>query len=114
MRTAFNVLLPTVAPLRRTIDCPRYLTADWIDALCAPYFDGYQPTRLRVRHNDRPCDMFVPQLPEARLGRSITRINPIATSLWRAKLRADQPELDPDSLPAILGAAILFERCVAP
>lgn len=64
--------------------------------------------RVNVLHNDQYTDMFVDEIGPLKG----LPLNATATAIYRANWIKQHPKVDPDSLPPIVGTAVLFARRV--
>lgn len=76
--------------------------------LLRPLLDGGQPEHVTVLWDGRRADMFV---DEDGVQKRLP-VNVAATAIYRAAWLRRNPGTDPNSMPAIHGTAVLFERIV--
>lgn len=81
---------------------------DALRALLTPLLDGGNLERVNVLHGGIYTDMFV---DEIGLLKQLPRNEP-ATAIYRNNWLTQHPGTDPEVLPAIYGAAVLFEARV--
>jgi GNAT superfamily N-acetyltransferase len=109
VKTPYGIYLPGKAePERRDVDWPHDPGYDRIRDLIRPLLDGGKLEHVTVLHNGKPADMFV---DEDFQDKGLPR-NDAATAIYRAYSLKCQPGTDPETLPAIAGPAIIFERRV--
>jgi len=68
---------------------------------------GAELERVRVLRNGRQADMFVDEIGGPQYNRRPR--NEAATAIYRAATLRLRPALDPESLPAIYGVAVIFD-----
>ena len=74
-----------------------------------PHLDGEQLEHVTVLWDGKRTDMFVGEC-SAINGRMIRNVR--ATEIYRNGTLTQHPDVDPESLPAISGPAVLFDRRV--
>lgn len=79
-----------------------------LKAIIEPLLDGAHMEHVTVLFEGRRGDMFVDE--EGQL-KGLPR-NDAATAIYRAAYLSRQPKADPESMPDIVGTAIVFDRQV--
>ena len=103
--TALRVLGPRKVV---TVDLPRDPGLDALRAVIRPLLDGKDMEHVSVLYEGRAADMFVDET-----GACDGQVrNDQATKIYRAAYLRRNAEIDPESLPAIYGTAILVDRRV--
>lgn len=75
--------------------------------LIEPHLDGQRMEHVAVLYQGKRCSMFVGDNSAA------TRIRNVeATAIYRNNWLTQHPGTDPESLPAVSGPAVLFDRNV--
>lgn len=106
--TAYRVIYPDGAQIPGKVDWPGDPGYDLIARLIRPILDGGNLEHVSVLHEGRRHDLFVDEDGHSkRLAR-----NDEATAIYRCNWLTQHPECDPESLPCIVGPAILFSRLV--
>lgn len=108
MDTTFIIMRPGREAEVHIVDLPLEPGYDRLDALIRPLLDGHDLEHVTVLYRDRRADMFVDEMG----GCKALPVNDAATAIYRAASMRRDPDVNPDSLPAIFGTAILFERIV--
>lgn len=108
MDTTFLIMRPGRETETQTADLPLEPGYDRLKQLIRPLLDGHDLEHVTVLYGDRRADMFVDEMG----GCKGLPVNDAATAIYRAAAMRREPDTDPDSLPAIFGTAILFERIV--
>lgn len=106
--TRYVWLRPGRLPEPGYVTIPRAPGLAMLRELVEPKLDGARLEHVTVLYQDRRGDMFV---DERSALRDLPR-NEHATSIYRAATLRDRPETDPESLPAIYGPAVVFDRQV--
>lgn len=83
---------------------------DQLRTVIEPLLDGAPLEHVKVLWNGKPADMFVDEMGHVRK-QPLPR-NDEATAIYRANWLKQHPECDPETLPIIVGTAILFEQRV--
>ena len=81
---------------------------EWFKTFLEPYFKNAHFEHVNVLFDGRHTDMFV---DEIGLLRGLP-INPQATEIYRADAIARYPKINPNSLPIIVGPAVVFAKKV--
>lgn len=97
-----------VEPQRREVDWPREPSFKQLDRLLKPLFQNRDWEHVTVLYEGRRGDMFV----DERGAIDDFPRNERATVIYRTNWLTQHPEADPESIPAIYGLAVLFERIV--
>lgn len=107
MMTAYTVFHADGSVERLSADLPRRPGYKRLDPIimahiAAPF------ERVAVWHEDQALDMFVDETGQLK------RLphNAAATAIYRANTLRQRPETNPESLPTIVGVAVLFHRPV--
>ena len=103
--TSFSILRVGREPERREHDLPAAPGNATLRELLLPILEARYYEHVSVLHEGRAADMFV----DEDGARSQPRNDP-ATAIYRASWLDRHPSTDPESLPAINGTAILFDR----
>lgn len=74
-----------------------------------PHLDGEKLERVAVLWDGKRTDMFVGEC-SAINGRMIRNVR--ATEIYRNNMLTRHPDMDPETMPAISGPAVLFDRRV--
>lgn len=77
-------------------------------AIVNPHLDGGRLERVAVLHEGKQMDMFVDEMGQ---GKGLRR-NDAATAIYRNNWLTQHPGTDPESLPDVVGPAVLFHRRV--
>lgn len=101
-------LRPGELPKPGTFTIPRQPGYAFLCELIEPMLDGAKLEHVTVLYQGRRGDMFVDEFGSVR---GLPR-NEHATSIYRAASLDREPGLDPESLPAIYGPAVVFDRQV--
>lgn len=99
-------LIPPIGDIKEFVDVGPYPDQlySWLKRVVGPHFD--EPfERVAVLYEGHRRDMFVGET-SAINGRHIRNVR--ATEIYRANALARMPGIDPETLPAISGPAILF------
>lgn len=89
----------------RMHDKPGYMV---LQLLVKQYLTCEYAERVRVLHDGQAVDMFV---DESGLDKGLPR-NEKATTIYRNNVMTHEPGTDPESLPWVVGDAVLFSRSV--
>lgn len=89
----------------RMNDKPGYMV---LQVLVRPIIGCEYAERVRVLHDGQALDMFV---DESGLDKRLPR-NVKATAIYRNNVMTQKPDTDPESLPDVVGDAVLFSRSV--
>jgi hypothetical protein len=114
MNTGYRVLYPDGAVLHAAINWPDKPCRSQVEFLVEEIL-GPGEVALHVEMPDDRRDMFVSALGHLRLNDDDSDgvpFNPIATSIYRANLMRARPGTDPETVPAIVGTAVVFDRVV--
>ncbi len=110
MNTTYRVLRADGSETISEIDWPADPGYHRIKDLIEPLLDGAYLEHVTVLHNGQRADMFVDELGH-RKAPPLPR-NEAATAIYRAATLRRAPKTHPESLPCIVGTAILFDRVV--
>lgn len=114
METKIKIIRPEMAHETRDLDMPREPGYAALRQLLAPLLDKGPLERVAVLadfdggDNFEPTDMFVDENGHLK---SLPR-NEDATAIYRRAALLRHPEIDPESIPFIVGPAVLFSRRV--
>ncbi len=90
------------------VDWPAEPGYDLMKALIEPLLDGAHLEHVTVLHEGERRDMFVDEMGSV----NGLPVNALATPIYRNNWLTRHPNVQPDSMPAIHGTAILFARRV--
>jgi hypothetical protein len=108
MKTTMTVYRPGQIDERVEVDLPERPGLFALRAALEPYLDGGEAEHVYVLAHGRAADMFVDEFGhDKRLPRNET-----ATRLYRASWLSRNPGAAPETLPFIVGPAVLFNRKV--
>ena len=111
MQTTYRVLFPGPQVLHGAVDWPVIPARENVGALVRPYLNDEPYELVTVYVEGVIIDMAIAEMGHVRLTtRAPLPINVAATELYRdsyARLYPDEPR---SSMPAIAGAAIVFDR----
>jgi hypothetical protein len=114
IKTEYTIYRTDGARERGAVDWPESPSLKQIHALLDPIIEGpiehvlvLNPATVEVS----AADMFVDEMGHVREGGPKSR-NDAATVLYRANWLRQNPGTDPESLPWIAGAAVLFDRII--
>lgn len=108
MKTTMTIFQPGNEPVRRIIDLPDEPEWKHLQKVLSPLTGDNCPEHVAVLHEGERRDMFVHEsghligLPR----------NEDATKIYRNASLRREPNRDPETLPFIVGPAILFDRQV--
>lgn len=108
MKTTYHVLRVGKQLETASADLPEQPGYDKLRKLITPLLDGANLEHVAVLHDGKRTDMFVDDTGALKG----LPLNPEATAIYRNNTMSQHPETDPESLPAIYGPAILFDRRV--
>lgn len=106
--TVITIIRPDGTEETRTVslaDKPSYAV---LKPLVEPALDGAWMEHVSVLHDGARTDMFV---DEEGLNKGLP-FNAKATAIYRASWLKARPNTNPDTLPPIVGTAVLFSRRV--
>lgn len=107
MKTTYTVYRPGQDPVETAIDMGAEPGYAELKALITPLLDGEPLEHVHVLLTDGTrSSMFV---DECGRNRGLQR-NEAATRIYRNNVMTNQPETQPESMPAIYGPAIVFSR----
>ncbi len=118
METGYTILRRDLAHEQRTVDLPEKpdyrALCNLIEALLDPERrEPIERVNVYLVNEDRYTDMFVSEEGKiAKTWRAPLPRNEDATVIYRANIVAHKPSTDPESLPFIVGPAVLFSRRV--
>lgn len=106
-KIGYTLFRPGQEPLRgeAEFDGINYKT---IKMAVEPLIDNEPLEHVAVLHNNRRADMFVSEVGAIH---GLPR-NEHATTVYRNNSMTRDPTLDPESIPAIYGPAVLFDQIV--
>lgn len=106
--TKMTIISAHAEPVERAVRLPEQPGYSALKALVEPYLEGGKLEHVSVLYDDKRTDMFVHDtgalIPLAR--------NVRATAIYRAAALADDPARSAESLPAVFGPAVIFDRQV--
>lgn len=106
--TTFTILRVLGRLQKREADLPAEPGYDRLKALICPLLNDKHFEHVSVIHNGKPADMFVDET-----GAMDGQVrNEAATKIYRTNWLKQHPKCDPETLPAIYGTAIVFDRRV--
>jgi hypothetical protein len=108
MRALMTVLRADGSAQTTDVFMPEEPGFELLDQLIRPLLDGADLEHVSVLHQGARADMFV---DEAGRLRGLPR-NDVAPAIYRAATMRRAPKTDPETLPYIAGAAVLFDRQV--
>jgi hypothetical protein len=108
MPTTFTILHADGSSETRSAELAAEPGFDALDQLLRPLLDGGDLEHVNVFHDGRYTDMFV---DEIGMLKGLPR-NEAATAIYRNNTLVHVPGTNPESLPAIYGTAVLFNRKV--
>lgn len=106
--TLYTILRPEQDAERIDADLPVEPGYDALKALIRPLLAGGDFEHVTVLHDGKRADMFV---DGDGIEKGLPR-NAIATKVYRNNALMRSPGTPPESLPAIYGTAVLFDRRV--
>lgn len=113
MKTSYTIIRVGTEPEQVETELPDYPGYDKIKRIIGPLI-GFEPLEhVAVLHDGERTDMFVSELGSLALTtRPPLPRNEAATAIYRNNWLTRNPGTDPESMPAIYGTAILFDRRV--
>ena len=110
MNTVYHVI-PEIGSTRSIVTetLPERPNLNQLRQIIEPHLDGERLEHVTVLWNGRRTDMFVGE-NSAINGRMIRNVR--ATEIYRNNWLTQYPDTDPESLPAISGPAVIFDRRV--
>lgn len=108
MITTYHVIKPDGTKTTHTVDWPGEPGLDRMKTVIEPLLDGARLEHVAVLHEGRRHDMFV---DEEFVSKGLP-YNAEATEIYRCNWMTQHPDVDPESLPPILGVAVLFDRLI--
>ncbi len=108
MKTEYTIFRPDGSVEHASVDWPEEPGFERIAALVEPLLDGADLEHVTVLHDNKRADMFV---DETGLLKNLPR-NEQATAIYRAATIRREPKRHLETLPHIVGTAILFRRIV--
>lgn len=106
MKTSYTVYRADGTSEELSCELPRAPIYEEIAGIVCPQLDGATLEHVAVLHEGERRDMFVDDHGSIK---GLPR-NEAATEIYRANSMARDPKLDPETLPAIYGPAVLFGR----
>lgn len=107
MITDYTIMKTDGTTERRSIDWPEEPGFEKIAALVEPILGG-DLEHVAVLHNEVRADMFVDDVGQLKG----LPVNKRATDIYRLNWMRQHPGINADSLPSIVGTAILFDRII--
>jgi hypothetical protein len=108
MKTELTIMRPGGSVDHLEVDLPQEPGFVALREVLTPLLDGGDLEHVTVLHWDRRADMFVDEVGKLK---GLDR-NEAATAIYRANWMEQHPEVDPQTLDAIYGPAVLFNRIV--
>lgn len=108
MMTAYAILKTNGDIDVTSVDWPAEPDFEIIRSLVEPLLDGADLEQVSVLHEGKRRDMFVDDSGHLK---GLPR-NEQATRIYRAATLSRQPHVNPETLPCIVGPAVLFYRRV--
>lgn len=108
-KTKYTVFPAIGAPTEHEIDWPYDPGYDRLKQLIEPLVKG-PLEHVVVLHDDKRRDMFVNE--QGHILKEPLQRNDKATEIYRAATLRRSPNTKPESLPHIVGTAVLFHRLV--
>lgn len=108
METKLFIYRPGQERETQVLDLPQFPGLVGLRQVLRPLLDSADLEQVSVLFEGRRADMFVDD-------ESATKglpLNEAATAIYRAWSLKRDPDTDPDSLPAIFGPAVIFDRIV--
>jgi len=114
MLTTYTVISPDGTQTHGDVDFPENPGFHLLRALISPLIGNEPIEHVAVLHLGLRCDMFVSELGHLTTDtrRAPMPLNPSATAIYRNAAMTHEPALDPNTLPTIVGPAVLFDRIV--
>lgn len=106
MKTAITIFRPAQAPQRKAIELPDTPGIDRLHDILDPILGTRDFEHVYVLHDGHRADMFV---DETGHWKGLPR-NEDATRIYRTAWMARYPSADIESLPEIVGTAVLFDN----
>lgn len=104
MDTTLLIMRPGRKTETRVADLPLEPGYDCLRGLIRPLLHDHDFEHVTVLYGGRRADMFVDEMG----GCKALPMNEAATAIYRAPTLRRHPDINPDSLSAIYGTAILF------
>jgi hypothetical protein len=108
--TTYHILAADGSRATHTVDWPHEPGYDRIKQLIEPLLDGAHLEHVTVLHDGQRADMFVDK--EGHCKDPPLSRNEAATAIYRAATLRRAPKTNPESIPYVVGTAILFDRLV--
>lgn len=108
MKTTMLIMFPNGGSSEHTLELAEDPGLDKLRALVLPYLDGGRWEHVTVLYKGKRACMFV---DDESVAKGLPP-NPKATAIYRAAWLSQHPNDDPESLPAIYGPAVCFDRQV--
>ena len=109
METSYTIYRPDGTQERRAVDWPEEPSYAAIRDLVQPLV-GNPMEHVNVLHQGVRADMFVDEMGHMRIHPG--ERNEDATTIYRANWLRQHPGTDPESLPWIVGTAVVFDRII--
>lgn len=104
MQTTYMVMIPGQEPTTHEVDWPHAPSLPRIRSVVTPVLNGGDLERVAVLYDGQRRDMFVDEDGHAK---GLPR-NEAATKIYRAYWLSQHPNDEPESLPYVVGPAVLF------
>ncbi len=108
METTLHIYRPDQDVEIQKVDIPKEPGYQILKEIIEPLLDNQMMEHVNVLFLNQHADMFV---DENGLARMLPR-NDKATEIYRSNYMKQYPETNPESLPCIVGTAIVFSRRV--
>lgn len=108
MKTTYYVLRVGKKLEKRSVDMPDKPGFGMLRRVITPHLNGGNLEHVAVLHEGERRDMFVDDIGLLKA----LPLNPEATAIYRNNTLTNYPDTKPESLPAIYGPAVLFDRRV--
>jgi hypothetical protein len=112
MNYAYRVFRPNGTMLDGVIEWRHGPSKDEVIGLVKRYMPDFDPEHVAVCWEGASRDMFVIDLADHRIEEAAMPLNRYATKLYRNALLIEDPTVMFDSLPTILGDAVIFDQRV--
>jgi hypothetical protein len=104
--TEYLAIHPSGREDRFSARLPAEPTYQQLVSVISPHFPNAEFEHVYVLWDDKPLDMFVDEQGQ----RKQLPLNPRATKIYRNNWMTQHPDADPESLPTVVGLALLFSR----
>lgn len=108
MATHYEIIRPDGTRTMEVVDWDDNPGYDRLKLLIDPLLSGAWLEHVTVLYNGQRRDMFV---DENGHGKDLP-YNDEATKIYRNNWLTQHPDVDPDSMPYIVGTAVLFPDCI--